>query len=145
MEASSASARAKRGCLWYVGIAVAGTFGLFLLAVAALIVDVHNGNGQPSIVVSADNQTYLEAETTNHGEGFLDGYDWLEVYYVRRGWIWNERARVYNIPHVSAFNVGFHRALDLNGRLQIEIKARSIKGDSTVVATFVPPTTFPDK
>ena len=145
MESSTVPTRAKRGCLWYVGVAVAGAFGLFVLAVAALIVDAHNGNGQPSIVVSADDRTYLEAETTNHGEGFLDGYDWLEVYYVRRNRIWNERVRVYNIPHVSAFNVGFHRTLDSNGRLQIEIKARSIKGDSTVVAMFVPPASFPDK
>lgn len=143
MEPSSVPARAKRGCLWYIGIVVAGIFALIVLLIAGLILSVHNDHGQHATVVSATDQTYLETETTNHGEGFLDGYDWLDVYYVRRGWVWNKRVMVYNIPHASASYVGFRRRLDQNGQLQIEIKQGSTNGDSVVVATFIPPATFP--
>jgi len=140
-------ALAKRGCLWYVGVAIAGIFGLLMLLVAAVVVTVHNGNSRTSTVVSAAAQTSLEVETSNHGEGFLDGYDWLEVYYVRSGWIWNKRVRVYNIPHASASHTGFRRLLNDEGKLQIEIKVKyaGASGDSIVVATFIPPTSFPDE
>ncbi|RZK14496.1 MAG: hypothetical protein EOO56_24835 [Hymenobacter sp.] len=145
MEPSSVPVRAKRGCLWYIGVAVAGTFALFVLFIVGLILFVHNDLGQHSTVVSATDQTYLESETSNHGEGFLDGYDWLEVYYVRSGWVWNKRVMVCNIPHASASHVGFHRRLNQNGQLQIEIMQGGTNGDSAVVATFVPPATFPDE
>ncbi|MDO7873592.1 hypothetical protein Q5H93_02525 [Hymenobacter sp. ASUV-10] len=121
MEAPPVSVRAKRGCLWYLGVAIAGAFGLLALLIAAYIFSPDEP-GQHSIVVSADDQTYLEAETTNHGEGFLDGYDWLEIYYVRRGWFGNKRVQVYNFPHQSSYGIGFRRRIDSNGLIRIEIK-----------------------
>jgi len=116
--------------------------GLFLVT---FVVAVHNDHGQHSTVVSADTQTYLDVETTNHGEGFLDGYDWAEIYYVRSGLVWNKRVMVYNIPHVSGSQVGFRRRLNQDGQLQIEIKRGGIGGDSMVLETFVPPAYFPDE
>lgn len=148
MEPSYLSTRAKRGCLWYIAWVIAVVFGLLALLMLLFIfglVKASNDIGQHSIVVSADEQTYLEAVTSNHGEGYLDGYDWLEVYYVHSGWFWNNRVRVYNIPNVSASQVNFRRSLDQNGQIQIQIKHKPIYADSVVLATFVPPASFPEK
>jgi hypothetical protein len=147
MESSFVSTRTKRGCLWYTGIVAVGVFGLAVLLVIVFVVGLvmaSNALNPHSIVVSVHDQTYLEAVTTNHGEGFLDGYDWLEVYYVRDGWFWNERVQVYNFPHVSDSQINFNRSIDQNGQAQIQIKQRSYRSqDSIVLATFVQPESFP--
>ncbi|MCR5886222.1 hypothetical protein LRS06_21210 [Hymenobacter sp. J193] len=145
MKSSLVPTPAKRGCLWYAGAVAVGAFGLVVLLVVLFIVGLikaSNDLGSHSTVVSIHDQTYLEAVTTNHGEGFLDGYNWLEVYYVRDGWFWNDRVRVYNFPNVSDSEIGFNRSIDQNGQVQIQIKQGGI-GDSLVLATFVPPASFP--
>jgi len=121
MEASLIHARAKRGCLWYVGVVTASACVLLVLLVAATITTALNEPSQHSVVVSTDDNTFLEAETSNHGGGFLDGYDWLEIYYVRRDWFGNKRVRVYNFPGETASHVGFHRRVDLDGQVRIEV------------------------
>lgn len=145
MESSFAPTPTKRGCLWYAGAVAVGAFGLIVLFIVLFVVMLIKGSdelGSHSIVVSPHDQTYLEAVTSNHGEGFLDGYNWLEVYYVRDGWFWNDRVRVYNFPHVSDSQIRFNRSIDQNGQVQIQIKQGGIN-DSIVLATFVPPASFP--
>ncbi|HET9503338.1 MAG TPA: hypothetical protein VFO93_07345 [Hymenobacter sp.] len=144
MEPLSTPVRAKRGCLWYAGVAIAGAIALFVLFIVILIVSLHNSHGQYSTVVSVDDQTYLAVETSNHGEGFLDGYDWAEIYYVRNGWIWDKRVKVYEIPHVSGSQIGLRRRLNQSGQLEIEVRKGGNGGDSTAVGNFVLPASFPD-
>lgn len=128
MESSPVPAPAKRGCLWYFGAAVAGAFGLVVLLVMGLIVSLvysPDGPSQNSILISHDNQTYLEAVTKQRGEGFLDPFTVLAVYYIRvGGWFRDtQRIQVYCGPHNSeASNIGFRRRLDRYGQLQIEVK-----------------------
>ena len=147
MESSLIPTPTKRGCLWYAGVVAVGIFGFIVLLVVLFVVALIRGSnelGSHSIVVSSHDQTYLEAVTTNHGEGFLDGYNWLEVYYVRDGWFWTDRVQVYNFPHVSDAQIRFNRSIDQNGQVQIQIKQGGI-GDSLVLATFEPPASFPKK
>jgi hypothetical protein len=99
--------------------------------------------GQLSILVSANDQTYLEAVTENHGEGFLDGYDWLAVYYIQvGGWFQDtRRVKVYDNPHDSASNVGFRRSLDHYGHPQIVVYHYAMQ-DSTAAFVFTIPRSF---
>lgn len=147
MESSFVPTRTKRGCLWYASVVAGGILGLavlFVVLFAVGLIMASNALNSHSIVVSVHDQTYLEAVTTNHGEGFLDGYNWLEVYYVRDGWFWNERVQVYNFPHVSDSQINFNRSVDQNGQAQIQIKQRGYGSqDSIVLATFVQPASFP--
>jgi hypothetical protein len=142
MEASLTSARAKRGCLWYVSVAAAGAFGLFILFVAALFFSPDTPI-QPYILVSDADQTYLEAVTENHGEGFLDGYDWLAIYYVHVGGWFRETQRilVYNNPHDTADKVSFQRSTDLHGQPQIVVR-HGAKQDSAIAFVFTIPNDF---
>jgi hypothetical protein len=142
MEVSPTPARAKRGCLWYVGVAVAGVFGLFVLFVAALFFSPSMPS-QPYILISAADQTYLEAVTENHGEGFLDGYNWLAIYYVHvGGWFQDtQRVQVYNNPHDTANDVKFQRSTDLHGHPQIVV-THYTKQDSITAFVFTVPKDF---
>ncbi|WP_133256885.1 hypothetical protein [Hymenobacter edaphi] len=142
MASTVRPARPKRGFLWYIGVIAAGAFGLVVLFFVTLVIYAVNGLSPRSFLVSDDENTYLEAVTSNHGEGFLDGYDWLKVYYVHDGWFWNERVLVRNIPHISASDIGFRRRWDRNGKFRIEVKKRSASQDSSVLFVFVPPSSF---
>jgi hypothetical protein len=136
------SAPAKRGCLWYVGIAGAGAFALLVLLIGALVFSPGTPS-QTSIMISAADHTYLEAVTENHGEGFLDGYDWLAIYYVQiGGWFQDtRRVKVYDNPHDSASDVGFHRSIDRFGQPQIVVMHHA-KEDSTTAFVFTVPKDF---
>lgn len=98
---------------------------------------------QTSIMISAADHTYLEAVTENHGEGFLDGYDWLAIYYVQiGGWFQDtRRVKVYDNPHDSASDVGFHRSIDRFGQPQIVVMHHA-KEDSTTAFVFTVPKDF---
>jgi hypothetical protein len=143
VESSAVPSRPRRSYLWYFGIVVTGVLGLLLLFVAAATIAVLNEPSENHILVSDADQTYLEAVTENHGEGFLDGYDWLAIYYVHVGGWFRETQRilVYNNPHDTADKVSFQRSTDLHGQPQIVVR-RGAKQDSAIAFVFTIPKDF---
>lgn len=126
MESTAASVQAKRGCLWYVGMAIVAVLGGLGLLIAALIF-APDEPGSGAILVSGPEQTYVEAVTKQRAEGFLDPYTVLAVYYTRvGGWFHpTQRVQVWCGGHnTSSYGIGFRRRQGPQGQLQIEVKRR---------------------
>ena len=136
MESVVKPARAKRGCLWYLGIAAAGAFGLLVVFIVAIVLSPDEpGQSRRSIPVSAQQQTYLEVVTHSYqdrrnGEGFLAdyvNYTVLAVYYTKAGgWLQApQRILIFCGGEGSnPSNISIRQRKTGNSKVRFEIKRR---------------------
>lgn len=143
--------RPKRSGWWYIGVAIAGACGLLVLCSLAFVITKLTGSKPYSIVVSADDHTYLTAVTARcYRDVWADDCSVTVVDYVRdNGWFQSaQRIRVFECQSVKPEEVRF-RQLTRDGKQEIEVLrcARSIRSPcdpaySSVLFTFAIPENF---
>jgi hypothetical protein len=123
----------KRGCLWYGLVASAIIAVLFVLGLFLALESPNTSVPAHSILVSAQERTYLEVVDEQVPEGFPDYHYEMRIYYTRLGG-WFEPTRQVLVlckayPIANAAIVGFHWAAAENGQLTIEVKRPKTKDE----------------